>query len=374
MNFIMIEAIYFFILRTVVTEFIVGRVLEGQFEYPALNGWMTPGRAKEICDQDPACGGFTYKVCSRKLNNLNSSFQGSVLLDREFDIFFFHLIINVQKDEKSWKWIYYLPDRVFSRFPGTFEYTEDSVGQIVHEHEAEDVCEGLEACVAIVKEHGNSEAKLLNYLNMGVLDKTTGIETFVKIRNLPEFPNIYEKPQWEDIDRCCPKHNAVNTEKALNEVNDTVIRISCDIPTNDFLETYVRKRRPVMLVNCTKDWLAQSTLSLNSLMNEQIGPWRWQTNFKFQDQERQTGHLTGSDIRNILDGNGTVSIFDEIGKRRHRFNKDNNKTFLFNHYEKPSPLPQDYFDMSGILTNYQWIVIAQKDTGRYIHTSVLVHG
>ena len=40
----------------------VGRISEGQFEYAALNGWMTPREGKDLCDKDPQCGGFTYKV------------------------------------------------------------------------------------------------------------------------------------------------------------------------------------------------------------------------------------------------------------------------------------------------------------------------
>ena len=42
--------------------FYVGRISEGQFEYSDLNGWMTPRNAKDICEKDAKCGGFTYKV------------------------------------------------------------------------------------------------------------------------------------------------------------------------------------------------------------------------------------------------------------------------------------------------------------------------
>ena len=49
--------------RVVLGEFLVGRVSEGQFEYPELNGWMSPRTAVENCENDTKCGGFTYKVC-----------------------------------------------------------------------------------------------------------------------------------------------------------------------------------------------------------------------------------------------------------------------------------------------------------------------
>ena len=40
----------------------IGRLAEGQFEYPRLNGWMTPDQATNLCERDLMCGGYTYKV------------------------------------------------------------------------------------------------------------------------------------------------------------------------------------------------------------------------------------------------------------------------------------------------------------------------
>ena len=40
----------------------VGRIPEGQYEYPDLNGWMTTKEAIDLCENDAKCGGFTYKV------------------------------------------------------------------------------------------------------------------------------------------------------------------------------------------------------------------------------------------------------------------------------------------------------------------------
>ena len=47
--------------------FYVGRISDGHFEYSYLNGWMTPGKAQNICENDPKCGGFTYKVSQDKV-------------------------------------------------------------------------------------------------------------------------------------------------------------------------------------------------------------------------------------------------------------------------------------------------------------------
>ena len=40
----------------------VGKLISTQcIEYEALNGLMTPKKAKKLCDEDLACAGFTYK-------------------------------------------------------------------------------------------------------------------------------------------------------------------------------------------------------------------------------------------------------------------------------------------------------------------------
>ena len=81
-----------FLLHPSSGSYLVGRLREGQFEYSRLNGWMTPGRARNRCDRDPACGGFTYK-----------GFMGDN--DRKFDIYFFHLVLNYEGQKESWSWV-----------------------------------------------------------------------------------------------------------------------------------------------------------------------------------------------------------------------------------------------------------------------------
>ena len=59
----------------VLGEFLVGRLSEGQFEYPHLNGWMTPRQAKQLCDEDQQCGGFTYKAMKISLDTFHNPFH-----------------------------------------------------------------------------------------------------------------------------------------------------------------------------------------------------------------------------------------------------------------------------------------------------------
>ena len=43
-------------------EFYAGRIKPGKFEYPKLNGLMLVMDAKEKCEKDLACAGFTFKA------------------------------------------------------------------------------------------------------------------------------------------------------------------------------------------------------------------------------------------------------------------------------------------------------------------------
>ena len=43
-------------------KFYAGRIKPGKFEYPFLNGWMSTIEAKEKCEKDLACAGFTFKA------------------------------------------------------------------------------------------------------------------------------------------------------------------------------------------------------------------------------------------------------------------------------------------------------------------------
>ena len=85
-------------------QFMVGRLREGQYEYPRLNGWMTPQRARSRCEKDLTCGGFTYK--------------GFITNDQtqKFKIFFFHLVLNYEDDLENWNWVTYKAKREFLVF------------------------------------------------------------------------------------------------------------------------------------------------------------------------------------------------------------------------------------------------------------------
>eukprot|EP00092_Neocalanus_flemingeri_P032574 GFUD01035430.1.p1 GENE.GFUD01035430.1~~GFUD01035430.1.p1 ORF type:complete len:611 (-),score=162.78 GFUD01035430.1:61-1893(-) len=351
--------------------FYVGRISEGQFEYSDLNGWMTPRKAKELCEKDAKCGGFTYK--------------GSKILDRDYEIYFFHIVINVEKDLNSFKWIYYQANKSFTIFQGIFENeNEDGVKsrQFVNTKisgiSPEEKCEMDIECVAILKTKNVSTAILVDYLDIDTFKMSNEKTTLVKIVNATRKTNIYATSPWDNLDICCPEHGKVNTKKLLKTINDSMPRISCDIPRDEFVSRYVKRREPVILVNCTKDWIAQKEWSPEKLLNQGGGKLMWKSDFEtkgevfeeFHDQET----LPGDILQKIIENNGTIKVFDSIAKQRHTFERRNgqklnsDKMHLFTDYSKPKPVPEDYFEKAGLLTDYQWVLIGSKGTGTELHT------
>ena len=305
--------------------------------------------------------------------------QGTNLMDREFEIYFFHILINFETDVDSWKWIFYKPNRTYTTFQGIFE-SEDDPSNLKFVNSAnggmtpEEKCETDSECVAIIKTANISTAILVDYLDVDTFKMSNEKTTLLKIKDVTKDTNVDATNAWDDIDTCCPKHEKVDTKKLLETINDTMPRISCDIPPDQFLARYVKKREPVILVNCTKEWIAQKEWSLEKLLSEKKGNLKWRSDFETHNSYFKkfdsVDNLPGKLLQKIKESNGTIRVFDPIGRRKHSFgrkngsNLDTDKMHLFSQYDKPNPVPTDYFDMAGVLTDYQWIIISQKDTGK----------
>ena len=74
--------------------FFAGRIPPGQFEYANLNGWMFVEDARLKCDNDNACGGFTFK----------GSFNTKHLL---MEIYFFHIVQLEPCERKEEQFLYW---------------------------------------------------------------------------------------------------------------------------------------------------------------------------------------------------------------------------------------------------------------------------
>ena len=70
------------------STFHFGRVKPGKFEYPKLNGWMSVEQAVHKCENDFACGGFTFKGSYRTNHTPN-------------EIYFFHVVMLPEESHQT---------------------------------------------------------------------------------------------------------------------------------------------------------------------------------------------------------------------------------------------------------------------------------
>ena len=195
----------------------------------------------------------------------------------------------------------------------------------------------------------------------------------VKITNITEETKIEATNPWNDIDTCCPKHKKTKVKEIKRTINDTIPRIACDISPQQFLRKYVEKREPVILVNCSKNQAGQHQWTLDTLLSLQGGKLKWTSDYetdikqlkKFASKKALSGNL----LKHIVKNNGTIRVFDQLGRRKHTAArlagdyKDTDKMQLFSEYSKPGPVPTDYYEQAGILTDYQWLILSHRDTG-----------
>ena len=138
----------------------------------------------------------------------------------------------------------------------------------------------------------------------------------------------------------------------------------------EFSARYVRRRVPVILEGCSSHWPANSW-SLSALLGGEDSHREWNVDFKtnLSGFSINKTSLSGENITNIRESNGTIRIFDPISRRLHtNLRREGNqelsdKMHLFSDYSTPDPIPRDLYDRAGILTDFQWIIISDKWTG-----------
>ena len=65
---------------------------------------------------------------------------------------------------------------------------------------------------------------------------------------------IHSQPK---LDRCCKSSGwDQNVHDLKFDSKDNIPRISCSITKHDFFQNHVKRRKPVILTNCTNCWKA----------------------------------------------------------------------------------------------------------------------
>ena len=101
----------------VFTNFYAGRIKPGKFEYPKLNGLMSVKDAKEKCENDLACAGFTFKGPYKTLNRI-------------MQMYFFHFVPK-NNDLKYLYWSTYKVDRNFVKLSNITVNSDLKYSQII---------------------------------------------------------------------------------------------------------------------------------------------------------------------------------------------------------------------------------------------------
>ena len=89
--------IFSLMVSVVSTEFYAGRIKPGKFEYPELNGFMLVDEAVANCENDLACGGFTFKGSYRTRHDLKEIYFFHVVLDTKDNVYLYWSTYKVKR-------------------------------------------------------------------------------------------------------------------------------------------------------------------------------------------------------------------------------------------------------------------------------------
>ena len=204
--------------------------------------------------------------------------------------------------------------------------------------------------------------------------------TLVKAADADETLKIVARGSkaFSGINVCCPQSEHLDFESVKGGIHDSLPRISCLMPREEFLNNYVKKQKPAILLNCSSDWPAQRYWTAENLFRHGDGQTTWNSDYVASYEPFQATTLRkknpGKLLQSVIDNNGTVRVFDEISKRhdwqrrRQGDTSENEKMKLLDDYSLPKALPEDMYAAAGIPTNYQWVIITQEDTGTELHT------
>ena len=151
------------------------------------------------------------------------------------------------------------------------------------------------------------------------------------------------KNSWDTsrVDFCCPDNKKVKHEPS--KVKSSIERIPCDITEGDFINSYVRKEIPVILVNCSDTWAASSSWTFDKFLTANDGHEKWRTDYKYAHKSGKNEHISGRKISDILLRNGTFRIFEILGRGRAKTDTKNfyeYKTKMMQEYARPKPIPE----------------------------------
>jgi len=203
--------------------------------------------------------------------------------------------------------------------------------------------------------------------------------TIVKAADADETLRIVARgsKDFSGVNVCCPLNQPLDFESVKGGIDDTLPRISCQMPKEEFLNNFIRKQQPAILLNCSSEWSAQKYWTSEMLLSHGNGQTTWDSDYVTRHEPMQATTLrkknSGQLLQSIIDKNGTVRVFDELSVRhdlQRRLRGDtteNEKMKLLEDFSLPEALQEDMYAAAGIPTNYHWVIITQADTGTELH-------
>ena len=116
---------------------------------------------------------------------------------------------------------------------------------------------------------------LIKSLNIDSFSPISNSTTYLKMENVSEKTKIFGFDALSNVDQCCPEPTEFNLQELISEIDDTVERVSCDIPRETFLTNFVKRKKLVILINCKN---AEKKRNLEEFFTE-YGDILWDTNY-----------------------------------------------------------------------------------------------
>ena len=158
------------------------------------------------------------------------------------------------------------------------------------------------------------------------------------------------------IDRCCRR----NGRKLSYDNFDNILRIPCNISATDFLNDYVERREPVMLMGCQEGWKAKNW-TFGNLLGRYVSKWP----FSYYHDETDNcfaGDLEGPKIYRLMKNKVNVKSFTHLSKSM-RYQLDESqreylKLDLLDEYNFPTPFPKDQFEELNVTSDQAYIMFS----------------
>ena len=296
-----------FLVDEIFTDFYAGRISPGKFEYPKLNGWMLVEEARINCENDLACGGFTFKGSYKTLS-------------LPMEMYFYH-IVPEKTGMDYFYWSTYEVDRKFVKL-SKVSMKKEMKHSIITEKNSDRL------------HHGN---KIDN-------DKLTELDI---VAFQPQLEIAFSKIDFEDfvvsndsadvmilnlnlknmidhtfpkIDRCCK----LKDRRIEYDGIDNMKRIDCDVSKEEFSAKYVNRREAIIMKGCQTKWKAKNW-TIENLLNRYNNislddntlyhfPWEllYQENI---DGSFKEGKFTSSLVKDLIKAGFFVKIVQKLPKK-----------------------------------------------------------